>query len=447
VTPYLMTKLRHFRNRSFYWLTNYLADKDTAENAWFSVLDGMLYTIMVGLTQPFMTLYAMSLGASDTMIGFFTSWPSLVSLLAQVPSALITERLQEIKTSLLRWAFVHRLNYLIYALIPYLPISGVNKAWVFILLVTLNNFPGVVVNAMWTQLMGRLFLSRERAKVFADRNFLTSVVTLCFLLVSGSILDLIPYPYNYTLSFSVGFVALMISLFFLSRLKEKPVEPPVASLEEVTTAPAKTSPWAGMKTVIRDKGFVALTLSLVIMHIGFGFSSALWTIFYRRQLLLSSTQIARISIISTCSSMLYYRLVPKVITKLGNQGTFLLGVLGYAPLPFLYAQVSADNLWFLWAIAVFDGLVGPTYSLSFFNIILDSAQNETYRPSYLAFYNTCISIPGVIFPMIGMQLYLYWGGLSVAPVFYIASGIRFVAVVMLALVFYTGRRRRLAGRS
>ena len=436
--------LRHLRERSYYWLTNYLPDKETADNAWFSVIDGMLYTIMVGLTQPFMNLYAMALGASDPMLGFLASWPALVGLLAQFPSAIFTERLHQIRTSLLRWGFAHRINYLFFALIPFLPLSGVNKAWIFIILVTAMNFPAVVVNTMWTQLMGKLFPGRARAQVFADRSFLVSIVTLIFLLISGPILDAIPYPYNFSTVFGIGFLALMASLYSVSRLKEKQVISYSPLDEEEQPLPAaKVSPFSGMSSVLKDKPFLALTFALFVMHIGFGISGAMWTIFYRRQLLLSGTEIARISIISTATTVIWYRFVPRIIERVGSKGAFLLGIALYAPFPFLIASVNPENLWPLWFYCIFDGLAGATYNLSFFNVILESAHDEAHRPSYLAFFNTCISLPGVIFPMIGIEIFMRLGGIDARPVFRIAGSVRILAVLLFGgILMYTRKKEK-----
>ena len=444
---------RHLVGRCYFWLTNYLPDKETGDNAWYSVLDGMSYTVMVGLTQPFMNLYAMSLGASDPMLGFLSSWPALVGLIAQVPSAIITERLRSIHRSLLSWAFVHRINYLIYALIPFLPVSGEEKAWLFIILVTWMNFPAVVVNSMWTQLMGKLFPGRERARVFADRSYLTSIITLLFLIIAGPILDSIPFPYNYTTVFGIGFTALMLSLFFLSKIKEKPSETAAVNTEpipegeenpdhEEASPSLSRSPWSGMGAVLKDNPFLALCFALFVMHIGFGFTSAMWTIFYRRQLMLSSTEIARISIISTTSSVIWYRFVPKVMDKLGSKGALLLGITLFAPVPLANSLATSESLWIIWLIAVIDGMAGSTYNLSFFNVILESAADETNRPSYLAFVNLCTSLAGVIFPIVGMQVYTALGSADVRPLFKISSLIRFSAVLLFFLILWQGNRKR-----
>ena len=443
-----MPGLGWLKERSYFWLTSYLPDKTTGKNAWHSLIDGMCYNVMVGLTQPFMNLYAMSLGASDPMLGFLSSWPSLISLIAQVPSALLTERLTNIKSSLLKWCFAHRVNYLIFAILPFLPVDDIVKAWIFIILVTLMNFPAVIVNTMWTHLMGNLFQSNVRAHVFADRNFLTAIVTLVFLVIAGPILDFIPYPYNFSFNFGVGFLALMCSTYQLSRLQEKKSEIKTVTAESVYETEAskslppiketKASPWPGMGIVMKDKPFLGFVFAAFVMHIGFGISGAMWTLFYKRQLFMNNTQISFISIASTACSIIWYRFVPRIMDRWGAKNTFLLALALFMPVPLLYSFVQPEWLWLIWLFSAFDGMAGATYNLSFFNTILECSTDESFRPSYLAFFNTCVSLPGVILPMIGMQIYIALGSTDVRPVFYISTIIRLSAVVMM---FFILRRK------
>lgn len=67
---------------------DYIADPVERENAVNSLIDGSLFSVMSGLTQPFWGAFAVQLGASDYMVGLLTSLPALMNLAAQVPSAI-----------------------------------------------------------------------------------------------------------------------------------------------------------------------------------------------------------------------------------------------------------------------------------------------------------------------------------------------------------------------
>ena len=420
------------KQRAYMWLTNYLPDEKMGDNAWNSAVDGMWYTVMTGLTQPFMNLFAMNLGATDQMLSYLSSWPSLVSLVAQVPAAMMTGNLPNIKNKLILWGFLHRINYLFFALLPFLPLAGVTKAWIYIVLVAAMNFPATVVNTMWTQIIGKLFPANLRGQVMADRSFFVGIVTLIFLLIAGPILDSVPYPYNFTLNFGLAFVALMMSLYYLSRLHEEP--------HVVAASQSVASPWSGMGAVLKDKPFLHFVFAAFIMNIGFGISSAMWTIYFKRQLFLSNTEIAFASIVSTSSSIIWYRFVPKLTQRLGMKNTFLVSYMLYLPVPLLYSFIQPGNPWLLWIISIVEGMAGATNNVSFINVILDSAADMTHRPSYLAFFNTSSAIANVIFPIVGMQIYLGLGGTDTRPVFMISTVIRSVAVLLMFLTLNAQRR-------
>ena len=439
-----MNGLVWLKERCLFWLTGYLPDEITAKNAWHNLVDGMCYSAKDGLTQPFMSLFAMKLGASDPMLAFLASSPSLVSLLAQVPSAVITERQDDIKKVMIPWSLAHRINYLIFAVLPFLPIDDLLKAWIFIALVTFMNFPAAIVSTMWTHMMGNIFPSNVRAHVFADRYFLSAIVALVFLVIAGPILDYIPYPYNYSFNFGMGFLALITSTYHLSKLKEPKHESTIAledavSLGESTSRSVKNhGPWSGMGIVTKDKPFLGFACSALIMHIGFGVSGAMWPLFYKRQLFMNNTQIGFMSIASTASSVIWYRIVPKIMDRWGAKNTFLLALTLFMPVPLFYSFVKPESLGFIWVISAFDGMASAIYNLSLFNAILAYADDEAHRPSYLAFFNTCVSLPGVILPMIGMQLYIALGSVDVRPIFYISTVVRLSAVVMM---FFVLRRK------
>ncbi|HHY12530.1 MAG TPA: hypothetical protein GX529_07855 [Firmicutes bacterium] len=72
----LLARLRRLR------FCDYIPDPVERENAISSLIDGSLFSVMSGLTQPFWGAFAVQLGASDYMLGLLTSLPALVSLLA-----------------------------------------------------------------------------------------------------------------------------------------------------------------------------------------------------------------------------------------------------------------------------------------------------------------------------------------------------------------------------
>ncbi|NLN84279.1 MAG: MFS transporter [Firmicutes bacterium] len=407
-------------------LVGYLEGKTMQNNALYSIADGMAYSIMTGLTGAFMGVFALSLGASDQMLGFLAAWPALVGLIAQIPSAIITERTEKKLKPLLAWGFAHRINFLFFAMIPFIPLSSITKAWLFILLVTWMNFPAVVVNTMWTQMMGEIFPIRHRARVFGDRNFILGWVSLGSMILAGPLLDFLPYPINYSILFGLSFLGLMVSLYYLSKVEEIEVEVQIKDDK-------KQKPLDGMKEVFKDKKFLHFTAGSFLYYIGFNISAPMWTLLHVRILHLSNTQIALVAILNAATATIFFRFWGRVSEKLGNEQVYFIGLLIFLLQPWLHVYVNKNRLWLLYALAVANGVASSAFQLSQFNTLLSVAPNPQVRPSYMAFYNMLMQSTGFIFPMLGIAVYGFVGQ-QINPVLYLSSISRTMGLIYLAKV-------------
>lgn len=419
--------MKHLREKIYHWLTGYLDSETTQSNAAYSIVDGMAYSIMIGLTSSFMAVFAIKLGATDQMLGILSSGPALIGLLSQIPSAIVTERTDKKLQPILAWGFVHRINYLFFAIIPFLPILGIYKAWLFIILVTWMNFPAVVVNTMWTHLMGEIFPISSRGRVFGDRNFIVGWVTIAAMLLAGPLLDLISYPYNYGILFGLSFAGLMVSLYYLKQLKEERVE--TTSVSNVSHA----GPFDGMFNVIKDRQFLSFTAASFVYYMGFNVSASMWTILYVRFLFLNNTQIAMIAIVSTVISTISYRFWGRVSDRIGSKQVYFIGCLLFLTQPYFHSFIIVKTAWMLWPLAIANGLAGGAFNLAQFNTLLSVAPDPAKRPSYIAFYNMAMQITGFIFPMLGIWLYQNMGN-QLNPVFYLSTFFRCIGLIYLAAV-------------
>ena len=419
----MMSQLKSgFRN----WLTGYLPDETLRKNVWFSNLDAAFVAIVMGLTGSFMSVYALNLGATEQMLAVMSSGPALMALLAQVPSAMMTERTEKKKKPILVWVMLHRIWYAVYAIIPFLPISPIHKAWLFISLVTLMNFPANVANIMWTQMMGEIIPTGNRGRVFGDRNFLAGWFSLGSMMVAGPLLDYIPYPYNYTLLFGLSFFSYVMSTIFLARMDE------VKASEAPSSSVRSSGVWEGFRFIFKDKQFMSFVLAAFVFNMGFGISSSMWTINYVRDLHLTNTQIALASILSSLATTLSYPFWGRTIDRIGSKSVYLISLFIFIFRPWIQALVTPETLWIMFLFSFLTGIAQSAYNLSQFNTLLVVAPDPNMRPSYLAFFNIAVQTVTFIFPMVGVQIYKAFGN-QVAPVFYLSTGIRVIGALILTL--------------
>ena len=199
-------------------LCNYIPDPVEKENAINSLIDGALFSVMAGLTNPFWGAFAVQLGASDYMLGLLTSLPALANLLAQIPSAILIDKYNSRLEPTLKSALVARSFYLIFAFLAIAPLPSGVKAWTFIICYTLMRFPGTMCDVAWMAMMGELFTPTLRARIFAERNMVSSLVSLLATVIAGKMLDALAWPVNYVILYLTGYAFVMGSWYYLTRL-------------------------------------------------------------------------------------------------------------------------------------------------------------------------------------------------------------------------------------
>ncbi len=384
----LLARLRRLR------FCDYIPDPVERENAISSLIDGSLFSVMSGLTQPFWGAFAVQLGASDYMLGLLTSLPALVSLLAQVPSAILIDRYDNRQKPTLRAGFVSRSSFLLFAFLAIAPLPLNVRAWSFILAFSLRNFPETMCGIAWTAMMGEMFSPSLRARIFAERNMVTTFISLLATVAAGQMLDIVPWPVNYAVLYLLGYGFVMGSWYYLTRLNEVPL-----SKEERTNAPAGLK---AFQAACGDREFLKFVAGLLIIYLGFHIPAALWTILWVKLMGLSNTWIGMFSTVSGIMSFLTYKQWGKWTEQYGAQTVLLVTTGAHVVVPLVYGHFRSPYVFLL--INAVTGAFGSGLNLSIFSTLLDITPDAT-RPAYVAVYNIALGLSGVIWPLVGVSLY------------------------------------------
>lgn len=422
-------------------LLSYCPDGPTRSNARYSIIEGMYVCVMVGLVTPFTTMYAMRWGASDYMISLLTSLPALVGLLAQLPAAHFAGRAPSLLRLLIRSAAASRLSYLFFALLPFVPVPPLTRAWLFIAVFSLANFPGTVSNVTWQAMMGEMFPGELRGRVFGERSMITGLVTLVFTWLAGRFFDrtTASFPWNYSLVFAVSFAALMISLHYLTRLRE---ERP-ASVRERQAGSVRGFAWRSFTDVLRNRGFLIFALAVLLFHVGFHLPSSVVLVLWIRILGLPEGWIGTFSVVNGLASVLIYRWWGRVVDRRGSGFVLICAFCGFAFLPIVYTYVFNP-----YGIAFFQllaGLAAAALNLGLFSSLLERAP-EAARADYIAVFNLLVGLSAATVPVIGVAMLKTVG---LPAVTYTATAFRLVAIGWLVATGVGGvtRRPALSGKA
>jgi len=400
-----------------------ITDPIVRRNARASLIDGMWYSVMVGLTNPFFGVFAIKLGAGDYLVGLLASLPAFVAMISQLPGAVYTNRFARHLDPVIRSAWAYRVFYLVFAVIPFINIRGVSRAWLFVLLLAVANFPGTVCGVAWTALMGKLIPGNIRGSVFGERNMASSLVTLVATAVAGVWLDVVRFPYNYSSIYVVSFGVLMASLYYLTKLREEP-SPPAFPVPPPSIPAGPPRARRGRLALRANPRFTAFTLASFVFHLGLNLPAAVFTILFVRLLHLPQSWIGAFSTFSGITSVLTYRAWGRLADRRGNLWVLVASTAGFAGLVLLYA-VSGSPYW-ISLLMLAAGVVTAGFNLALFNGLLDVAPQEG-RATYIAIFNTLIGATGFLAPILGVYL-LDHAGLRL--VFIAAAGIRIAGAIL-----------------
>jgi MFS family permease len=213
----------HFLRRA-HDVPSHLSREQVKKSLRNSLLDGSAYSVMLGLTQNYITPYALTMKATPQQIGLLTGVPNLTMAAAQFAAPALSERMGSRKGFILPMVLGHAVMWLPILLVPYL--FQTHQVWWLIAFVTLSTAFDSALNPAWGSMMADLVPTQMRGRFFGLRNRITAFVSMAFSYVAGGVLQLLTG--NTNLAFTIIFVGAMasrlISFYFLSRMYE-PLSP------------------------------------------------------------------------------------------------------------------------------------------------------------------------------------------------------------------------------
>jgi len=379
-------------------------------------LDVVWYGVLSGITSTFVSVFAIRLGASNTLVGLLVSLPALINIFWLIPSARIIERQRRRLPIIVLAGFLQRLGYLLVALMPFVLHNYRPEA--LVALVVLITFPTAIASVAFTSLIAEVVPIHKRAQVVSIRNVLVSVISTITMLISGRLLDLLLFPFNYQLLFGLGFVASLVSLYYVSRIQVTDVI--AAEHQAQAKAPVAVRLRQLVKQLTEQRDFVRFSTSAFIFHWGLYLPSALYAIYRIKYLGASDTWIGLLSMVHNAVTILTYFYWGKVARRRGNRFVLLVSALGAALYPVLTGLSTRVEFLLLPSIAA--GIFGAGFNLSFFNTLLEVCPPER-RPSYVAINTTLINVAAFLAPLLGASLA---NGLDIRIALFIAGAVRLV---------------------
>jgi hypothetical protein len=245
------------------------------QNNWNLYLDVTWFGVLSGITSTFVSVFAIRLGASNTLVGLLVSLPALINIFWLIPSARIIERQRRRLPIIVLAGFLQRVGYLLVALMPF--VLRTHRPEALVALVALITLPTATLSVAFTSLIAEVVPIGKRAQVVSTRNMLVSIISTVTMLISGKLLDLLPFPLNYQLLFGAGFAASLVSLYYVSRIQI--ADASVAESRPRHRTPLVTRLRRSLKQIASQRDFVRFSASAFVFQWGLYLPSALYAIY------------------------------------------------------------------------------------------------------------------------------------------------------------------------
>ncbi len=368
-----------------------------------SNIDGMLSNVAVGMVTPFIPVFAIALGGSNTEVGLITAIPALVNMLMYLPAASFVERGGSRLKITIRMLFAARMLYLAMAIVPLVPWPEYRAA-MLIGILGVQTIPNVIMAVAWTALLGDMFPQEERAHLFALRNMYSALVALLSSLAAGVLLDRIVYPANYIALFLISFVTGMAALHYCGKLVEGAIRPRPAHCRSISER--LRQPFADC---VYGPKFRVFAISAALLHLGINIAVPTYAIYHVRNLNLSNSVIGSLSLAAGLTTVLAYPLWGRVSRRAGHSVVYILSILAYAPFPALYGMNGSPT--YLLALQAAIGFFNAGFALTILNLTLQYV-NPDDSANGIAVFNMLINATGVVGPPLAAFVVSRYGVMS-----------------------------------
>jgi MFS family permease len=378
---------------------------------------------MLGLTQNYITPYALIMKASTQEIGLLTSVPNFTMAAAQFAAPALSERVGSRKGFILPMAVMHALIWLPILLIPYL--FQTHQVWWLIAFMTLSTAFDSVANPVWGSMMADLVPVQIRGRFFGRRNRITGFVSGVFAYAAGGILQLLTGNTNlaFTIIFAGAMASRLVSFYFLSQMYE-PFSP--ATEKRGHDGILKVARGLFSTNIGRFIIFCAL------INFAAAVSAPFFSPYMLRDLQFSYivyTIINSVAILATVGFMTWWG---KRMDRAGSIKVLKITSLFVPFVPLGWAL--SHNFWWLILMQIFSGFAWAGFQLSSSVFIFDAAPPQN-RTRYIALYNSLIFLGvsvgsltgGIVAPLLPPFMGSYF--LSI----FIVSGVARLAVALFFL--------------
>lgn len=346
---------------------------------------------LVMAMDPFLPVFLTRLGASNRQIGLLSAIPGVSGLAL----GLVMARFLETRRSIVPWYSGARFIRLFgYGLIGVISLLLPQEIAVFAILMLwlLLSIPSSLLNVAFTVLMNAVAGPKGRYALLSRRWSTIGITGAVMTVVAGQLLDRLPFPLNYELSF-IGFAAVgaVISVAFSSRIEIGESESmPVH--KDIGTPIARVRAYGAR--ILAERQFVAIVAKRLVYIMGTHLITPLFALYYVRVLEATDAQISVIATTQKAILLIGYFIWTRLRQARGSRFVLLSTTLAMALYPALTAVTHRVG-WMI-VLAGLGGIFQAGINLVFFDELMKTVPVDQ-SPTFVAVSQTlenCLAITG-----------------------------------------------------
>ena len=339
-----------------------------------SVKEGSFYNVMEGMGVRYITPYALSIGLSNSLIGFLAVFPTLIGNLLRISLNKFyykNERKKIVLPFVFTQAFFWIPLILVGAAYFFLGLKLVTASILLIACYSVIIIAGVLASPAWTSWMQDL-VETNRGEYFSKRNRITGIFLLISMLSAGLILDSFEGKnlfFGFAIIFCIASIGRHISFYFL----KKQYEPKAVKDEKAYFSFFKFIKKMPSNNFGRFVIFVSITSFAVAI------ASPFFSVYMLKELNLSYFAFTIINLSSLISPIIFLPLIGKISDRFGTVRIMKLSgfLIAFVPLLWIFSiYLIKFNpiilVSYLFIIELFSGFVWAAFNLAHSNFIYDA---------------------------------------------------------------------------
>lgn len=418
----LLAIVRRSRNKAVSGSSHGSARPHVNRALGLSIVDGVLFALMVGASESYFGACAVALGHTDAALAMLATLPLVAGALAQAFTGPLVLFLGSRKRVVVAGALTQALSHLGLIATAW---SGSPAFGPLLALVVVYFISGMMIAPAWGAWMGGLTENVDRQRYFAVRSGCVSAAMVVAFLWAGYHLRDAALTHHlsetYAMLFSIGLIARLGSVSALLAQKD-PCPPTRDSLKRVL---------ARTRAAVRGDGF-KLAFGLGVLVLGAQISIPFYAPYMLKTLSLDYGQFARMVALQLVARALIFPFAHRLAARFGLQRMLVcaIGMIG------LVAWIWGATNWMpaLWLAQFLSGIAWACYEFASFQLLLHSAK-PSYRVEFLAVAASLGGIMQLTGAVIGSWL-LTQVGLSYRGVFLVSAFARCLPLFLFMPLLY-----------